>query len=59
MPQVATPRPGLSPWVSCHIVPQTTPKKEEINKPFEKIEPKIVNFEEDGVVPTLEIATRE
>lgn len=56
VPQIATPRPGLSPWLSCHIVPQRTPVKEETKKSGQETKS---NIEEDGVVPNLETATTE
>ena len=56
VPQIATPRPGLSPWLSCHIVPQRTPVKEETKKSGQETKS---NFEEDGVVPNLETAITE
>ena len=59
VPQIATPRPGLSPWLSCHIVPQRTPVKEETKKSGQETKSKIDIIEEDGVVPNLETATTE
>lgn len=62
VPQMATPRPEMSPMVLCHIVPQKTPKRtpkrSSLAKKDQEIESNSDAQEQDGIVPSMDLGAK-